>query len=65
MRTVPVIGHLFWDELLMFVVPVLLVLAAVRWAERRRPPDESATPVPEGDAPGNVVDDSTTTRDGS
>lgn len=30
---------MFWDEVLTFVVPVLLVLAAVRWAERRRPAD--------------------------
>jgi len=45
-----VIAHLFWDELLMFVVPVLLVLAAVRWAERRRPPEETDS----DRGPGNV-----------
>jgi cytochrome c oxidase assembly factor CtaG len=48
-----VIGHLFWDELLTFVVPVLLVLAAVRWAERRKP---KASETREG--PGNVADTS-------
>jgi hypothetical protein len=59
-----VLGHLFWDELLMFVVPVLLVLVAVRWAERRRPPDASSSlPDLDGKAPGNVVDDSPNTKD--
>lgn len=56
----PVIGHLFWDELLMFVVPVLLVLAAVRWAERRRPPIDPADDPLEDT--GNVTGDSTSTR---
>ena len=46
-----VVAHLFWDEVLMFVVPVLLVLAAVRWAERRQPPDDSSDP-----GAGNVTD---------
>ena len=57
------LAHLFWDELLMFVVPVLLVLAAVRWAERRRPPDEPAAHESGADSPSNVVGDST--EDGS
>ena len=48
----PVLAHLFWDEVLMFAVPVLLVLGAVRWAERRQPPDA------DGDQPtGNVAGD--------
>ena len=58
----PWIGHLFWDELLMFVVPVLLVLAAVRWAERRRPPewpDDAMEPT------GIVIDEPPSTEDES
>lgn len=40
----------------MFVVPVLLVLAAVRWAERRQPPDDDpdAGNVPDGASPPNT-----------
>ena len=33
---IPVLAHQGgWDELLLFVVPILLVLGWVRWAERR------------------------------
>ena len=47
-----VLAHEYvWDEILIFVVPVLLVLAAVRWAERRRSDDSEPT-----DGPGNVTD---------
>lgn len=38
-----VIAHQGWDELLLFGVPVVLAILAVRWAERRskrRPADE-------------------------
>ncbi len=60
MMILPVLGHLFWDELLMFVVPVLLVLVAVRWAERRRPPIDSA-PDPFEET-GNVTGESTNSK---
>jgi hypothetical protein len=31
-----VVAHQFgWDEILLFVVPVVLALAAVRWFEKR------------------------------
>jgi hypothetical protein len=40
-----------WDELLLFLLPIGVVLAGVRWVERRnrrppddRPPDEDAGP---------------------
>lgn len=48
-----VVAHEYlWDEILIFVVPVLLVLAAVRWAERRKPDDSSPT-----DTTGIVADE--------
>lgn len=56
---VPVVAHMFWDELLMFVVPVLLVLAAVRWAEKRRPEENPDDPTRSVDPAGNVHDEST------
>ena len=40
-----------WDELLSFVVPILIVLSAVRWAERRARRSESPAEEP---SPGGV-----------
>lgn len=34
-----ILAHQGWDEMIVFAVPILLVLAAVGWAERRRSDD--------------------------
>lgn len=39
----PLLAHQYgWDELLLFLLPIGVVIAGVRWVERRnrRPPDD-------------------------
>jgi hypothetical protein len=55
---VPVVAHQGgWDEVLIFGIPVVLAIGAVRWAEKRararredeRPaPDQEGRPAPDG-----------------
>ncbi len=49
----PLLAHQYgWDEALLFVLPIVVVLVGVRWVERRnrRPPDEATAPEPGDDA---------------
>jgi hypothetical protein len=51
---VPLLAHQYgWDEALLFVLPIVVVLVGVRWVERhnRQPSGDAADPA-RGDDPG-------------
>jgi hypothetical protein len=59
-RLAPVFAHQYgWDEILLFLVPVVLAVAGVRYAEKRAanrrraeaPVDDLTDPEPEQPAP--------------
>ena len=52
-----VIAHQGWDELLLFGVPVVLAILAVRWAERRSKSRRADEPTDAEFADANPGDD--------
>ncbi len=49
---VPLLAHQYgWDEALLFVLPIVVVLVGVRWVERRnrQPSGDTVNPAPRHD----------------
>jgi hypothetical protein len=41
MNIQPILAHQYgWDEVLLFVVPIVAVVLVIRHLEKRRPPDD-------------------------